>query len=118
MMKIVIKDWKALQKETISNIENRIPQKEDRIIYIESIDVARKLMTNERMRLLSIVKEKKPNSLYALAKILHKNFKTVSVDAYLLEEIGLIKFERHKVGLRELIKPIVSANKIQVELSI
>lgn len=118
MIKIVIKDWKTLQKETISKIENRLPQKEDRIIYIESIEAARKLMTNERIRLLSTVRERKPNSLYELAKIMHKNFKTVSVDANMLEEIGLIKFERHKVGLKELIKPIVSANKIQMEVSI
>lgn len=118
MVKLVIKDWDSIRRETIANVEKKIPQKEDKIIYVESIDAARKLMTNERMRLLRTVKKQKPDSIYSLAKMLGKNFKTVSVDTNMLRDIGVIKFEYHQVGLRNLIRPVVGASKIQVEWSV
>mgnify|MGYP001585924748 CR=1 FL=1 len=39
-------------------------------VYFENLEVMRKAITGERLRILRIIKEKHPASLYALAKLL------------------------------------------------
>ena len=45
----------------------------------------RQLLSNEKARMLSVIKEKKPQSIYDLAKKLKRGFKTVNDDIKLLE---------------------------------
>ncbi len=118
MVKIVIKSWDDIYKETVRDIKNGTPQKEDKIIYIDSIEVARKLMTPERMKLLSTVKGKKPGSLYALAKLLKKDMKTIVTDTNLLSDFGLLSLETYKEGARTKVRPRFEGRKINLELPI
>lgn len=118
MVKIVIKSWSEIVKETIRDVEARIPQKEDKIIYIESLDDARKLFTPERIKFLSTVKKESPDSLYALAKLLRKDFKTISTDARMLSDAGLLKLESHKVGKRTSVRPVFKGSKISLDIAI
>ncbi|MCX6771041.1 MAG: hypothetical protein NTX79_03225 [Candidatus Micrarchaeota archaeon] len=118
MVRLIVKDWKSIWKETYHDIESRVPQKEDRIIYVESLDAARKLMTRERLRMLSVVKEKKPSSLYQLAAELGKDIKTVHTDATMLSDFGLLSLEKHKEGGRDCLRPIATLRKITLELAV
>ncbi len=50
----------------------------------------RQILSNERARLLHVVKTQSPASVYDLAKKLNRGFKSVSDDLKLLERFGFI----------------------------
>src|SRR3972149_4584779 len=76
-------------------------------IYFESLEVMRKAITRERMKILKVIKEKHPASIYELAKLLNRNLKNVSDDVHYLAELGLIELEKGKSNGREKTTPIV-----------
>ena len=118
MVKIMIMDNKTLFKKVIDDVENRIEQKEDRIIVVDSIDAFRKLFTNERLRLLTVVKKTKPDSIYQLAKTLQRDLKSVQSDAKFLQSLGLLELNEYKEGLRIKLRPVVKAKNIQLEMAL
>jgi len=71
----------------------------------EALAMLRHLLSNEKARLLHIIKTKKPASLYALAKLLNRDFRAVLEDVRLLERFGIIdlikdtksKSKRHRL---------------------
>lgn len=115
-IRIVIKDWNSVVDDAIVDIKRNKATSTERIVYVKNIDVARKLLTPQRMRLLAVVRESKPDSLYALAKVMKKNIKTIITDTDLLCEFGLLTLESHKDGLQTKIRPHLEANKIQMEM--
>lgn len=82
------------------------------------ISSLRQLLSNEKARLLHIAKTKKPDSVYKLAKLLGRDFKSVRHDIRLLENFGLIELvSSHKQG-RERLMPVVDADKIVITINI
>lgn len=118
MVKIIIKSWDEVYKETVRDVERRIPQKEKKIIYIDNLDDLRSLMTSGRLSMLSAVRKGKPDSLYALAKLMKKDIKTVATDAAMLSNAGIMRLETYKVGNRKKVRPHFSGSKISLEISI
>ena len=55
----------------------------------EGLSALRRLLSNERARLLHVIKTEEPKSIYELAKKLSRDFKTVNEDIKLLERFGL-----------------------------
>jgi len=51
----------------------------------------RKVLSNEKARILNVIKTDKPSSIYALSKKLNRNFKSVYEDVKLLERFGFIE---------------------------
>jgi predicted transcriptional regulator len=84
----------------------------------EGLSALRKLLTNEKARLLNTVKTKNPISIYQLAKMLGRDFKSVSNDIKLLERFGFIDMVSEKTGKRERLKPVVTVNSIHIELKV
>ena len=73
---------------------------------------------SEKARLLHICKTKKPDSIYALAKLLGRDFKAVRYDIKLLEKFGFIELiSSHKDG-RERLKPIVDADSVNITINL
>ena len=118
MVKLVIADWASVKEKTIKDVENRVPQKEGRIIYVDSVEALRTLITRERLKMLSQVKSTRPNSLYSLAKLLKRDIKTVSTDAGILSQAGLLKLETYMDGKKTKVRPRVSVSRISVEFAI
>ncbi len=118
MVKIIIKSWDEVYKETVRDIKAGKVQKEDKIIYIDSLDDLRSLMTSGRLSMLSAVRKGKPGSLYELAKFMKKDIKTVATDAAMLSKAGLMRLETYKVGNRKKVRPTVSARKISMDIAI
>lgn len=87
-------------------------------IYFESLEVMRKAITPERVRILKVIKEKHPDSIYKLAKLLGRNLKNVSDDVHYLAELGLIELGKGKSNGREKIIPLVSYDKILLEIPV
>ncbi|MBT3582899.1 HTH domain-containing protein [Candidatus Woesearchaeota archaeon] len=78
----------------------------------------RQLLSNEKAKLLHICKNKKPESIYELAKILGRDFKAVREDIRLLEKFGFIELiSSHKQG-RERLRPLVDADKVVITINL
>ena len=118
MVKIIIADDKAIFNETVYAVEHRIYQKEDKIIYIESLEVARKLLTPERLKMLGVIKRNKPVSLYALAKLMGKDFRAIHRDVGIMSNFGLIQKENKTTGKRKRMQLGVKAKEIQLTVPI
>jgi len=86
-------------------------------IYFENLETMRKAITEERVRILRVIKEKHPASIYELAKLLGRNLKNVSDDVHYLAELGLIELEKTKNG-REKTTPKVNYDKIMLEIPV
>lgn len=84
----------------------------------EGISSLRKLLSNEKARLLHVLKSKKPSSIYALAKILGRDFKSVSNDIKLLERFGFIEMTAEKTGNRKRLRPILVVDEVDIKLKI
>ena len=78
----------------------------------------RSLFSNEKSRILHIIKTKKPASIYELAKILGRDFKAVRQDIKLLERFGFIELiSSHKHG-RERLRPVVDMDKVVITVNL
>lgn len=60
-------------------------------VYFTSIEAARTLLTPDRLALLRAVRSERPESIYALAKMVRRDLKNVQDDLRLLETYGLIR---------------------------
>lgn len=84
----------------------------------EGISLLRKLLSNQRARLLNTIKTKHPKSLYELAKLLNRDFKSVSEDIKLLERFGFIKMVSEKTGNRERLRPTLLVDTLTIHVKI
>jgi predicted transcriptional regulator len=75
-------------------------------------------LSNEKARILYALKSEKPKSIYALAKILGRDFKSVRDDIKILERFGFIEFHSEKTGERESLMPVLIINKLQIIIDI
>jgi len=86
-------------------------------LYFENLEAMRKVLTEERLRILKVVKQRKPSSIYELAKALGRDVKNTFNDVQFLSEAGLIELKKTKNG-REKTTPIVSYDKILLEIPV
>ena len=82
------------------------------------IALLRKLLSNEKSRILYALKFKKPKSIYGLAKLLGRDFKSVSDDVKFLERFGFIEFHAEKTGNRESLAPVLTVDEMQLIINI
>lgn len=91
---------------------------EKRDYDFEGISALRKLLSNEKAKLIHAIKTQKPCSIYHLAKILKRDIKAVKKDIKLLERFGFIELVLEKSGDRERHKPIVVVDSVYINVKI
>lgn len=69
----------------------KIKEKLKNGIYFESLKAVRKILTDKRLDVWRTIRDKKPESITHLAKILKREFRSVHRDILLLQDLGLIK---------------------------
>ena len=82
------------------------------------ISTLRHLLSNEKARLLHIAKTKQPESIYKLAKLLGRDFKSVRHDIKILERFGFIELISSHKNNRELLRPVVDADQVIIKISL
>lgn len=82
------------------------------------ISGVRQILSNEKARLLHIIKAKKPNSIYELAKLLGRDFKAVRQDVKILEDFGFIELLASNKNGRERLKPVVDIDKLVISIEL
>lgn len=78
----------------------------------------RQLLTNEKARILHVIKTEKPQSIYDLAKKLKRGFKSVNDDIKLLERFGFIDLIEEKTKKRKRLKPEIVVDSVTINLKI
>lgn len=107
----------SLKEGTFSSIFHKIKGDSKNINDSEIANI-RHILSNEKARLLHIAKTKKPESIYGLAKLLGRDFKSVRHDIKILEQFGFIELvASHKKG-RELLMPIVDADQVVITIDL
>ncbi|MBT6690134.1 hypothetical protein HN903_03795 [archaeon] len=82
------------------------------------VKLLRNLLSNEKSRILYVLKTQNPKSIYALAKLLGRDFKSVRDDIRVLERFGFIEFHSEKTGKREALKPVLIIDKLQIIIEV
>jgi|SRR3989338_3937624 len=84
----------------------------------EGISSLRQLLSNEKARILSVIKNQNPKSIYELAKMLNRGFKSVNDDIKLLERFGFIELIEEKTKNRIRHKPEIVVDTMTIHLKI
>ena len=103
--------------ETWKKLEAGKKVRKEEGIYFDSIDNMRAVLTNNRLLILKIIRERKPNSVYELAKMLDRDLKNVNQDLKLLAEVGLVTLEKIEDDKKRVI-PHVDYGKILLEIPV
>ena len=82
----------------------------------EGISALRRILSNERAKMLHIIKSKNPKSIYELSRFLERDFKSVSDDIKLLDQFGFIDLLSEKTGKRTRLKPVVIVDSIRIDI--
>lgn len=86
-------------------------------ISFDDLDTMRKILTDERLRILRTIKKESPQSIYELAKILQRDIKNTFDDVQFLAQMGLIELKKSQEG-RERTTPQVKYDKILLEIPV
>lgn len=82
------------------------------------LSALRKILSNEKARMLDVIKNQNPQSMYDLAKKLGRGFKSVVEDVKLLERFGFIELVEEKTKNRTRHKPEVVVDTLTINLKI
>ena len=82
------------------------------------ISALRQLLSNEKARILNAIKHRKPSSIYELAKMLNRGFKSVNDDIKLLERFGFIELTEEKTKNRVRHKPEIVVDSMTIHFRI
>jgi len=119
-IKIAIKSDEAILKEikeAVKKVESGEKVKKHEGISFDSIDSMRKVLTEERLRILRTVRKERPASVYELAKKLNRDIKNTFNDVQFLAQADLLELKKTKVG-REKNTPLVNYDKILLEIPV
>lgn len=119
-IKISIKSDKELfdeVKKVTEKLERGEKVKKHEGISFDNLETMRKILTDERIKILKTIKKDNPGSIYELAKILHRDTKNTFDDVKFLSEMGLIELKKTKNG-REKTTPMVKYDKILLEIAV
>lgn len=83
---------------------------------MEKLAQIRSILNSEKARILHVIKNSKPASVYKLARILGRDFQSVRKDVLLLKQLGMLDLEKQK-GKRKGFKPVLRIDKLQINLS-
>jgi predicted transcriptional regulator len=107
----------ATKGSRATETDGRLPQRDG--VCFTSIEAARNLLTPNRLALLSTIRDKRPGSIYELAKIVGRDLKNVQDDLRLLETYGLIRMTTGtRSGNRRVRVPQAVFDQIALKIAI
>lgn len=88
-----------------------------RTLGFSDVVAFRKFFTERRIEMLHAIRQKQPESVYELAKLLNRDLKSVNTDLAVLKRLDLVQLEKRKLGRTRVI-PRVLFDKMQVNIAI
>ncbi|MBI2176689.1 hypothetical protein HYU40_05095 [Candidatus Woesearchaeota archaeon] len=119
-IKVTIKSRAQVLQEFGEAFENL--KKGEPVLYrnelsFGSLEALRKVLTEKRTELLKAIKEKSPESVYGLAKLVSRDLKSVSTDLKILKSLGLVSLAKSNEG-RFRVRPEVLFDKLSIEIAV
>lgn len=102
---------------TWKKLESGKKVKKEEGIYFDSIDTMRSVLTNNRLLILKTIRDRKPGSVYVLARMLERDLKNVNQDLKLLADMGLVTLEKTETDKKRVV-PHVDYGKILLEIPV
>ena len=119
-IRIAIKDEKELFNE-VKGVWQKVQKgekvKKTEAVYFENFEAMRKILTDERIRILKMIKAERPASIYELAKKLRRDIKNTFSDVQFLARAGLVELKK-TTDVRDRTVPEVNYNKILLEIQV
>lgn len=85
--------------------------------YFDSLDSIRSILTEKRLELWRIVRDRQPNSISALATLSKRGFRGVYRDLLILKDVGLVSLRKTKGKRGDLSTPISLADELIVKVA-
>lgn len=85
--------------------------------FFESLDAIRSVLTDKRLQLWRVIRDRKPQSISALAKMVSRGFRGVHRDLKLLETLGIVSLKKSKGSRGDLQHPISLADKLVLSVA-
>jgi len=104
-------------KQVWNSIEKGEKVQKHKGVYFENLDTMRKVLTEERLRILRTIKTNNPQSIYEFAKLIGRDIKNTFNDVQFLAQVGLIELKKAKDG-REKTTPQVNYDQILLEIPV
>ena len=116
-VKIVVQPIKAVKDEWTKALKGKVRSiQPPGTIVFTSLGAVAKALSPARLELLGAILKQKPVSIYALAKLVGRDFKNVYSDVRLLVEIGLVDLKLHE-GTRDAARPVAKYSGFEVDLA-
>lgn len=118
MAKTESKEITINQSKGAFSIFRRASKNSKQDYTFKELSELRQLLSNEKARLLNVVKTQHPSSIYELSKTLGRGFKSVMDDVKLLEKFRLLELIPEKTKKRTRHKPVVAVDSITIKINI
>jgi predicted transcriptional regulator len=115
-VKIIVQPIENVKSEWGLALKGKLRSKQpEGTIIFTSLAAVAKALSPARLELLGAILKGKPESIYALAKAVERDFKNVYSDVKVLAEIGLVELKQ--TGKRASMKPVAKYSGFEVDLA-
>jgi len=83
-------------------------------VYFANLKEMRRVLTEKRLEILKTIRDRKPSSVYELAKMLDRDLKNVLQDLSYLRELGIVAIT--ETGLKKV--PHFDYDRISIEVAV
>jgi predicted transcriptional regulator len=121
VLKFEIQSTEDFHKEIIEAFEAarlRKPFKPRIGTSFSSVEAMRNFLTPKRLEILRCIREKKPTSIYSLARMTRRGFASVFRDVDILKKHGIVSVPRVKGSARRARMPKVECDAISVYIGL
>ena len=120
-LKLYIEDMEQFKKKIKEELKaidkGRAKTLSEDSISFQSLDQLRKFLTPKRLELLRVIRHKKPQSIYELAKLVERTPENVNTDLKFLGGLGFVEVTKVK-EIRKKSIPEVSYDKMTLEIPV
>jgi predicted transcriptional regulator len=108
------KNWKLVSSGKAGN-----PTDDEVVLGFSNLSMVAKVLSSERLRLIQMVREKKPSSVNELAILLERSQTNVHKDVHYLADLGILDLKRVKIrgGKAEAVQPRCKWSGFDIDLA-
>lgn len=85
--------------------------------YFESLDAVRNVLTEKRLALWRLIRDRHPDSISELSKLADRDFKSIHRDLAVLVAVGLVELKKGKGQRGDTQKPTSLADSLTLEVA-
>lgn len=85
--------------------------------YFESLEAVRNVLTEKRLALWRLIRDRHPSSILELSKLVERDFKSVHRDVAVLIAVGLVELKKSKGKRGDTQKPTSLADALTLEVA-